>query len=81
VGTGINWGQFSLSKDFVIRERLKFILRWDMNNPFKTQALADPDAVFNLQNSGTFGRHNNTRGSFSDIGGRLHSLLVLRLEW
>ena len=80
-GTGINWGQFSLSKDFPIRERLKFVLRWDMNNPFKTQALDNPDSVFNLQNSGTFGRHSGTRGSFSDIGGRLHSLLVFRLEW
>ena len=80
-GTGINWGQFSLSKEFPIRERLKFVLRWDMNNPFKTQALGDPDAVFNLQNPGTFGRFNSTRGSFSDVGGRLHSLLVLRLEW
>ncbi len=81
VGTGINWGQASLSKEFPIRERLKFILRWDMNNPFKTQAFADPNSVFNLANSGTFGRFNNTRGSFSDVGGRTHSLVVLRLEW
>jgi hypothetical protein len=80
-GTGINWAQFSLSKEFPIRERLKFILRWDMNNPFKTQALGDPNSVFNLANSGTFGRFTVTRGSFSDVGGRLHSLLVLRLEW
>ena len=80
-GTGINWAQFSLSKEIPIRERLKFIVRWDMNNPFKTQALGDPNAVFNLANSGNFGRFTSTRGSFSDVGGRLHSLLVLRLEW
>ena len=80
-GTGINWAQLSLSKEFPIRERLKFQLRWDMNNPFKTQSFGDPNAVFNLQNTGTFGRHTGTRGSFSDLGGRLHSLLVLRLEW
>jgi hypothetical protein len=52
-----------------------------MNNPFKTQALAHPDGVLNLHNSGAFGRFHSTRGSFSDVGGRLHSLLVLRLEW
>ncbi|MBI3683228.1 MAG: TonB-dependent receptor [Acidobacteria bacterium] len=80
-GTGINWTQFSLSKEFPIRERLKFILRWDMNNPFKTQAYGDPNSVFNLQNPDTFGRHTGTRGSFSDVGGRLHSFLVFRLEW
>jgi hypothetical protein len=80
-GTGMNWAQFSLSKEFPIRERLKFVLRWDMNNPFKTQAFANPDAVFNLQNPATFGRHSGTRGSFGDIGGRLHSFLVLRVEW
>jgi hypothetical protein len=83
-GTGINWAQFSLSKEFPIRERLKFILRWDMNNPFKTQALADPDSVVNLsipQQQSTFGKFNSTRGSFGAIAGRLHSFLVLRLEW
>jgi hypothetical protein len=83
-GTWINWVQASLSKEFPIRERLKFILRWDVNNPFKTQAFADPDAVFNIQNpvgARTFGRHTETRGSFSDIGGRFNSNLVLRVEW
>ena len=52
--------------------------------PFKTQAYSDPDSTFNTQprvGARTFGRHNNTRGSFSDIGGRLNTLLVLRAEW
>ncbi|MBI4909931.1 MAG: TonB-dependent receptor [Acidobacteria bacterium] len=83
-GTWINWVQTSLSKEFPIKERAKFILRVDVNNPFKTQAFADPDAVFNTQppvGSRTFGRHSTTRGSFSDVGGRLNTLLVLRVEW
>jgi hypothetical protein len=80
-GTGINWAQFSLSKEFPIKERVKFQVRWDMNNPFKTQALGDPDSTYNRTNPATFGRYSGTRGSFSDVGGRLHSLLVLRLEW
>jgi len=83
-GTWINWVQASLSKEFPVGERMKFILRWDINNPFKTQAFSDPDASFNIQNpvgARTFGRHSGTRGSFSDIGGRLNSLLVFRMEW
>ena len=80
-GTGINWAQASLSKTFPIRERLKFEVRWDLNNPFKTQAFSDPDSTFNSTNPATFGRFTGTRGSFSDVGGRFHSLLVLRLEW
>jgi hypothetical protein len=83
-GTWINWVQVSLSKEFPVKERLKFILRADVNNPFKTQAFADPDATYNIANavgSRTFGRHSTTRGSFSDIGGRLNTLLVFRVEW
>ncbi|MBI3471854.1 MAG: TonB-dependent receptor [Candidatus Solibacter usitatus] len=79
--TGINWVQFSLSKEFPIRERMRFILRWDINNPFKTVPFSDPDSTFNTQNSTTFGRHTGTRGSFGDIAGRTHSFLVFRLEW
>jgi Carboxypeptidase regulatory-like domain len=83
-GTWINWAQTSLSKEFPVKERFKFILRWDLNDPFKTQAFSDPDSVYNIASpagSRTFGRHNSTRGSFSDIGGRFHSLIVLRAEW
>jgi len=83
-GTWINWVQTSLSKEFPIKERLKFIIRADVNNPFKTQAFSDPDNSYNIANAvgaRTFGRHNGTRGSFSDIGGRLNTLLVFRVEW
>ncbi len=79
--TGINWAQFSLSKEFPIRERLKFLLRWDMNNPFKRPRFSNPNTTFSLRNPGPFGRHTGTEGSFHDVGGRLHSFLVLRLEW
>ena len=59
-----------------------------MNNPYKRNNLAEPDRTYNLgtntaQNAlrGTFARFTGDRGSFGDIGGRLHSFLVLRAEW
>ena len=85
---GLIWAQISLSKEWKVYERLRFILRWDMNNPYKRNNLAEPDRTYNLgtntaQNAlrGTFARFTGDRGSFGDIGGRLHSFLVLRAEW
>ncbi|MGH9632718.1 MAG: hypothetical protein ACRD7E_30805, partial [Bryobacteraceae bacterium] len=80
---GLTWPQFSLSKQWSILERLRFILRWDMNNPFKSPNYNAPNAIFNRQNLGDFGRvGTSTRGGFSDIGtGSPNHLLVLRLEW
>jgi hypothetical protein len=65
---GITWPQFSLSKEWSFFERAKFILRWDANNPFKSPNYGQPDATFNRQNLGNFGRvGTSTRGGFSDI--------------
>jgi len=80
---GITWPQFSLSKEWTFFERAKFILRWDANNPFKSPNYGQPDATFNRQNLGNFGRVGTaTRGGFSDIGtAQPNHLLVFRLEW
>jgi hypothetical protein len=80
---GITWPQFSLSKEWRIYESLKFILRWDSNNPFKSPNYAGPDSTFNRNNLANFGRiGTGTRGGFSDIGtGSPNHLLVFRLEW
>ncbi|HYO79959.1 MAG TPA: TonB-dependent receptor [Bryobacteraceae bacterium] len=81
---GIIWPQFSLSKHWnVYRERARFILRWDMNNPFKNPNYGAPNSTFNRQNLGEFGRIGTaTRGGFSDIGtAQPNHLLVFRLEW
>jgi hypothetical protein len=82
-GPGLTWPQFSLSKEWRVYERARFILRWDMNNPFKSPNYALPDASYNLQNLGNFGRiGTNTRGGFSDVGtAQPNHLLVFRLEW
>jgi hypothetical protein len=78
---GIIWPQASLSKEWPIKERARFILRWDINNPLKYPNFDVPNTAFNTRNPGNFGRFSGTRGSFSDIGSRLNSLIVLRVEW
>lgn len=80
---GITWPQFSLSKEWKVYERARFILRWDSNNPFKSPNYGQPDATYNLQNLANFGRVGTaTRGGFSDVGtAQPNHLLVFRLEW
>jgi hypothetical protein len=80
---GITWPQFSLSKEFRVFESARFILRWDMNNPFKSPNYGAPNSAYNLQNVANFGRiGTSTRGGFSDIGtASPNHLLVFRLEW
>ncbi|HEU0119634.1 MAG TPA: carboxypeptidase regulatory-like domain-containing protein [Bryobacteraceae bacterium] len=80
-GPGMVWGQASLSKSWVVKERLKFTARWDCNNPYKHINLGDPNRVYNATTLNTFGRFTGTRGSFSDVGGRLNNVLVGRFEW
>jgi hypothetical protein len=82
-GPGLTWPQFSLSKEWRVYERARFILRWDMNNPFKSPNYGLPDAAYNTQNLGSFGRIGTaTRGGFSDVGtAQPNHLLVFRLEW
>ncbi|MDW8354894.1 MAG: carboxypeptidase regulatory-like domain-containing protein [Bryobacterales bacterium] len=81
---GIDWTQLSLSKEFPVHERVKFILRWDANNfPFKRPQYGQPNSVYNVGDLANFGRIGTaTRGGFSDIGtANAHHVLVLRLEW
>jgi hypothetical protein len=79
---GLNWTQLSLAKEFRLSERLRFQIRWDVNNPFKQPQFADPNAVFNLTNRANFGTFSGNRGSFSDVGtSRLHHIVVGRFSW
>jgi hypothetical protein len=80
---GLQWTQLSISKTFPVKERYKFSIRWDVNNPTKQPQLADPGASYNLNNLAQFGRFSGIgRGSFSDIGtARMHHILVGRFEF
>ena len=80
---GLNWTQFSLSKQWSILERARFILRWDVNNAFKSPNYGQPNNTFSTRNPLPFGRvGTSTRGGFSDVGtANFNSVLVLRLEF
>jgi len=79
---GIVWAQASISKEWPILERLKFQLRFDVNNLYKYHNFNPPNAAFNTTDPSVFGTFNGTRGSFSDIGtGRWHGIMVFRVEW
>ncbi len=80
---GLQWTQLSLSKTIAVKERLRFTVRWDCNNPTKQPQLADAGGSYNLQALAQFGRFNGIgRGSFSDIGtARMHHVIVGRFEW
>ena len=78
---GLVWAQSSLSKTFKFRERLRFQIRADLNNPYKRINFTDPNRVYNVATLSTFGRMTGTRGSFSDVGSRTHWILVGRVEW
>ena len=79
---GIIWSQASVQKSWLIRERLKFTLRADANNPYKYHNFNPPNSTYNKTDPSSFGTFTGTRGSFSDIGtGRWHMIMVFRLEW
>ena len=79
---GIIWSQASVQKSWRIRERLKFTLRADANNPYKYHNFNPPNSTYNKTDPSSFGTFTGTRGSFSDIGtGRWHMIMVFRLEW
>ncbi|MBI4877051.1 MAG: TonB-dependent receptor [Acidobacteria bacterium] len=75
------WNQGSLSKEVPIRERLKFIIRWDMSNIFKRPQFSRPNSTYDLRSPGSFARFTGEIGNFAEIGSRCHSILVARLEW
>jgi hypothetical protein len=78
----MRWTQLSLSKEFPIGERVRFSIRWDLNNATKEPQFAGPNTAFNLTNRANFGTISGTRGSFSDIGtARMHHIIVGRFEF
>ncbi len=79
---GMRWQQLSLSKQFIVRERLKFEIRWDCNNVTKEPQFAAPNAAYNITSPANFGTFSGTRGSFSDAGtARFHHIIVGRFQF
>jgi hypothetical protein len=80
-GPGMLWHQASLSKTFVVRERLRGSIRWDINNPFKRYFFSPPNATVDFRNPQAFGKITSNQGSFSGLGGRLYQQIILKLEF
>lgn len=79
---GIIWAQSSLSKSWLVWERVRFNLRFDANNITKYHSFNPPNSTFNTLDRSAFGTFSGTRGSFSDVGtGRWHGIMVFRLDW
>jgi hypothetical protein len=75
---GLNWTQISIAKWWVLKERYKFQLRLDANNPLKQPQFANPNGTYNANNPGAFARiGTGTRGSFSDIGTSNANMLII----
>ncbi|MEZ5356290.1 MAG: carboxypeptidase regulatory-like domain-containing protein [Bryobacteraceae bacterium] len=80
-GPGMIWYQASMSKGFVVRERVKGSLRFDMNNPFKRYFFSPPTSSVDFRNPQTFGKITGNQGSFSGQGGRLYMQVIFKLEF
>jgi hypothetical protein len=80
-GPGMFWHQFSLAKNFPIRERLRATLRWDVNNPFKYYFFSTPNSTVDFRSPQNFGKISGNQGSFSGLGGRLYHQIIFRLQF
>ncbi len=80
-GPGNFWHQLSISKRFLIRERVRFSLRYDINNPFKYYFFSPPNNSVDFRNPQRFGKISNNQGSFSGLGGRTYMHIILKLEF
>jgi hypothetical protein len=83
VGPSMNWLQLGLSKTFVIRERLKIMIRAEGNNwPLKLPELLLPNAVYNSNSASLFGTFTSLRNPFAEPGqSRPHAVIGGRIEF
>jgi hypothetical protein len=80
-GPGNFWYQASISKGFVVAERVRGTLRFDMNNPLKYYFFNLPNNVVNFRNPQSFGKITGNQGSFSGLGGRTYMQVIFKLEF
>ena len=79
----LNWMQVSMVKWWTVKERYRFELRFDGYNwPLEQPQYSNPNASYNLNSLGTFGRITGVQGSFSGAGaGRPNMWLIGRFEF
>lgn len=78
---GMVWHQISLSREIPIRERLKFSMRFDLNQPFKIPFFRPPGSTVDFRNPQNFGKITGTQGSFSGQGGRTYMHVIFKLAF
>jgi hypothetical protein len=82
------WHQLSLSKQFVIKERHRISLRFDVNNPWKHYFFSRPNTTVDLRPlanpttvAQTFGKITSTQGQFSGQGGQYYMHAIFKYEF
>jgi hypothetical protein len=79
-GSGVIGNLASASKTFSIRERLKFQVRFDYQNPFHNFALSNPSSQIDFKNPSLFGKITSDPTTFDYFGQPLMDL-TLKLSW
>ena len=78
---GLLWHQLSISKQFVVKERSRITLRFDVNNPFKIYFFSRPNTTVNLTNVPAFGKISGTQGQFSNPGGQYYMHAIFKFQF
>lgn len=77
-GLPLVWMQVSVQKDIAVTERWNVQIRWDMNNPLKTNNFNPPSSTVDLRNPALFGKITSETG-LSSWGSRAMMHLSLRI--
>ncbi|MEX2261554.1 MAG: TonB-dependent receptor [Bryobacteraceae bacterium] len=78
---GLFWQQISMVRTIPITERIRGMLRLDINNPFKIPFFNVPGSAVDFRNPQNFGKITGSIGSFSGQGGRTYLHAIFRLEF
>ena len=76
----IFWPQASLAKQWVIKENLRFTMRYDVTNPVTWPNFKVPGTAYNTSNLGNFATFTSA-GGFNGVGSQLVAAIVGRFEW
>ncbi|MFN3322748.1 MAG: carboxypeptidase regulatory-like domain-containing protein [Bryobacteraceae bacterium] len=79
-GLPLLWSQVSAQKNFIIKERYRWQLRWDFQNALKTYNFNPPTTAVDFQNPRTFGKVSSDPRTAS-LGGQPLMNLTLMMQW
>jgi hypothetical protein len=74
------WAQTSVQKNFMIRERARAQIRWDMQNTLKTYNFTGPGTTVDFRNPQTFGKLRDDPRTAS-LGGQPLMNLTLMVQF